>query len=71
MPGTKKDGDKQYNPNWGGAREGGGRPKKNRTYVGIRLDNDLYEWVISQGDNKTEVINDALRDYLGIKKADK
>lgn len=27
MPGTKKDSEKEYSPNWGGKREGQGRPK--------------------------------------------
>ena len=27
MAGTKKDSEKEYSPNWGGARKGGGRPK--------------------------------------------
>lgn len=54
---------------WGGKREGAGRKPKNCTTVGFRLENGLLEKVIAlaeyRGCSKTEIIEEALREYFG------
>lgn len=58
--------------NWGGKREGAGRKSKDATFVGIRLDQSLYDLLIAKSQarkcSKTEIIEDALTFYFEFKK---
>jgi len=40
----KKDGDKQHNPNWGGARRGTGEPTK-VIRIPVSLESDVKEMI--------------------------
>lgn len=68
MTGLKKESSQQYNPNWGGAREGGGRPKKGRSRVVVMMDADVIEWLDKQEKNRSDFIDELIRGLM--KKAD-
>jgi hypothetical protein len=46
------------NENWGGARKGGGRPKKanKRVTLSVRIDPDVSEWIKKQEESAGQVI---------------
>ena len=56
----------QTNKQRGGKREGSGRKPVgiSTTAMSLKLDNDLYEVLKSQGLNKNRYINDAVRSAL-------
>ena len=58
----RKDSKKEYHPNWGGVRPGGGRPKSDNAKIPVayRLSPDVAEF-LNTVDNKSVFIDETIR----------